>query len=196
MAKLEHQNIAGTLIVALLSLLFAYSQTAFAQASPARPLDPIAGIVDAFKTHDVVALGEGNHNNEQGAAFRAKLFHDPRFQAAVNDIVVECGNGRYQEMMDRYIAGEDVPEKELRKAWLETTQPHDIWDRDIYADFFHTIHEINKKVPKAKQLRVLLGDTPYTYDPANPGAPMMRTDVFPAELVQREVIAKKRKALL
>jgi len=34
----------------------------------------ITAIVDALKTQDVVALGEGNHNNDQGAAFRNKLY--------------------------------------------------------------------------------------------------------------------------
>ena len=187
---------AGVLLAALLVLLFVFPSAGFAQAAAAKALDPIGGIVDAFKTHDVVALGEGDHGNEQGAAFRAKLYRDPRFQAVVNDIVVESGNGRHQAMMDRYIAGETVPEKELRMAWLETTQPNEVWDRDIYADMFRTIREINQKLPKAKQLRVLLGDTPYTYDPANPAAPARRSDSFPAELIQREVIAKKRKALI
>jgi len=108
---------------ALLVLLFVFPSAGFAQAAAAKPLDPIGGIIDAFKTHDVVALGEGDHGNEQGAAFRAKLYRAPRFQAVVNDIVVESGNGRHQAMMDRYIAGDTVPEKELRMAWLETTQP-------------------------------------------------------------------------
>jgi hypothetical protein len=179
---------------ALLVPLFVFPLGAFAQA--AKPLDPIDGIIDAFKTHDVVALGEGDHGNEQGAQFRTKLYRDARFQAVVNDIVVESGNGRYQAMMDRYIAGETVPEKELRMAWLETTQPTDVWDRDIYADMFRTIREVNQKLPKAKQLRVLLGDTPYPSDPANPGARKGRSDTFPAELIEREVIAKKRKALI
>jgi hypothetical protein len=188
---------ADVLLAALLVLLFVFPSAGFAQAAAAKAIDPIDGILDAFKTHDVVALGEGNHGNEQGAAFRAKLYRDPRFQAVVNDIVVESGNGRHQAMMDRYIAGETVPEKELRMAWLETTQRTEVWDRDIYADMFRTIREINQKLPKAKQLRVLLGDTPYTtYDPANPVAPTPRTDRFPAELIQREVIAKKRKALI
>jgi hypothetical protein len=181
---------------ALLVLLFVFPSAGFAQAAAAKPLDPVDGIIDAFKTHDVVALGEGGHGNEQGAAFRARLYRNPRFQAVVNDIVVESGNGRYQAMMDRYIAGETVPEKELRMAWLETTQPTDVWDSDIYADMFRTIREINQKLPKEKQLRVLLGDTPYPSDPANPRAPKGRSDTFPAELIQREVIAKKRKALI
>ena len=140
---------------ALLVLLFVLPSAGSAQA--AKALDPVSGIIDAFKTHVIVALGEGDHGNEQGAAFRTKLYRDPRFQAAVNDIVVESGNGRYQAMMDRYISGEAVPEKELRMAWLETTQPTEVWDRDIYADMFRTIREINQKLPKEKQLRVLLG---------------------------------------
>jgi hypothetical protein len=183
-------------LAALLVLLFVVPSAGFAQAAVAKPLDPITAIVDAFKTHDVVALGEGDHGNEQGAAFRAKLYHDPGFQAVVNDIVVESGNGRYQAMMDRYIAGETVPEKELRMAWLETTQPNEVWDCSLYADMFRTIREINQKLPRTKQLRVLLGDTPYPYDPANPGARKGRSDSFPAELIEREVIAKKRKALI
>jgi hypothetical protein len=184
------------LSAALLVLLFVFPSAGFAQAAAAKPLDPVDSIIDAFKTHDVVALGEGDHGNEQGAEFRPKVYRDPRFQAVVNDIVVESGNGRYQAMMDRYIAGETVPEKELRMAWLETTQPTDVWDSDIYADMFRTIRESNQKLPKEKQLRVLLGDTPYPSDPANPRAPTRRSDTFPAELIEREVIAKKRKALI
>jgi hypothetical protein len=189
-------KVLSILPAALLVLLFAFPSDGCAQSPAAKPLDPVDGIINAFKTQDVVALGEGDHGNEQGAAFRAKLYRDPRFQAVVNDIVVESGNGRYQAMMDRYIAGETVPEKELRMAWLETTQPTDVWDSDIYADMFRTIREINQKLPKEKQLRVLLGDTPYPSDPANPRAPTRRSDTFPAELIEREVIAKKRKALI
>jgi hypothetical protein len=116
--------------------------------------------------------------------------------AAVNDIVVESGNGRHLAMMDRYISGEDVPEKELRMAWLETTQPNPVWGRDIYADMFRTFREINQNLPKAKQLCVLLGDTPYTYDPSTVTAPIIRSNSFSADLILREVIAKKHKALI
>ena len=84
-------------MAALLVPLFAFPSAGLAQAAAAKALDPIAGIVDAFQTHDVVALGEGDHGNEQGAAFRAKLYRDPRFQAVVNDIVVESGNGLLPE---------------------------------------------------------------------------------------------------
>ena len=166
-----------------------------ASAHPAKPMDPATAILEAFKTHDVVALGEGNHGNEQGAAFRMNLYRDPRFRAVVQDIVVECGNGRHQAMMDRYLLDlADVPEKELRLAWLETTQPNDVWDTAIYADMFLAIYDLNKTLPKEKRLRILLGDTPY--DPQTAGSGMRRSDQFPANLIQTEVLAKKRKALI
>ena len=58
------------------------------QAQPAAPLDPNTAVIDAFGTHDIVALGEGKHNNDQAYAFRLALIRDPRFATTVNDIVV------------------------------------------------------------------------------------------------------------
>src|SRR5690242_12476099 len=99
---------ARMVLAGLFGLLFGFPPAGLAQQPSAEPIDPIVAIVEALRTHDVVALGEGRHGNEQSALFRDRLYRDPRFQAVVNDIVVESGNGRYQEMMDRYIAGETV----------------------------------------------------------------------------------------
>src|SRR5262245_5852665 len=86
---------------------------------PAVPIEPIGAITNAFKSHDIVALDEGDHGNEQGHVFRLALIRDPRFAAVVDDIVVEFGNARYQETMDRFIRGEDVPERELQRVWQD-----------------------------------------------------------------------------
>jgi erythromycin esterase-like protein len=103
-----------------------------AQVVPSRPsampVDPISGILDAFRTHAVVALGEGGHGNEQAHRFRLVLVRDPRFARVVNDIVVESGSARYQTVMDRFVAGDDVPREVLVRAWRDTTQPSEIWD--------------------------------------------------------------------
>ena len=71
----------------------------------------------------LVALDEGNHNNLQGYAFRMALIHHPEFAGLVNDIVVEAGNSLYQDVMDKFVAGEDVPYDALRRVWQDTTQP-------------------------------------------------------------------------
>jgi hypothetical protein len=61
-----------------------------AQAPPARPgvpLDPIPAIMEAFRSHQLVAIGDA-HGNTQGAAFQLDLIRDPRFTGVVNDILV------------------------------------------------------------------------------------------------------------
>ena len=59
------------LIVALLSAAATHGLADAQRAIPgipAVPIEPITGILEMFKTHDVVALAEGSHGNEQGHA--------------------------------------------------------------------------------------------------------------------------------
>jgi hypothetical protein len=63
---------------------------------PAVPLDPVSAIVDAFRTHSVVAVMAG-HGEVRGYAFLQLLIHDPRLISAINDIVIEEASARYQE---------------------------------------------------------------------------------------------------
>jgi hypothetical protein len=173
------------------------------------PADPTSAILDAFKTHQVVALDEGNHGNVQGHAFRLALIRDPRFAATVNDIVVEFGNSRYQDVMDRFVRGEEVSFNSLRQAWENTTQPHAVWDRPIYEEFFGAVRAVNAELPRERQLRVLLGDPPINWDSVRSQddllgefkrletmAPGGHRDRYPADLIRREVVEKKRRALV
>jgi len=167
---------------------------------PAVPLDPVVAILDAFKTHDIVGLGE-THGNEQAAAFWRSLIQHPRFAATVNDIVVECGNARYQDVIDRFARGEAVDAATLRKVWQNTTQAHTVWDVPIYEQFFRAVRAVNLTLAASKRLRVLLGDPPIDWDRIDRGdvseavAPNDRTR-YPAEVIRREVIAKNRRALV
>jgi hypothetical protein len=166
------------------------------------PIDPINGILEAFKTHNVVALCDGGHGCEQAYALRVALIRDPRFADIVSDIVVECGNSLYQGMMDRFVAGEDVPEKELRQAWQNTTQPHDVWDRPVFEGFFREVRAVNASLPKDRQIRVLLGDPPVDWSKINNAdeykatTVMANRDSCPVEIIQREVLARQRRALV
>src|SRR5688572_14909843 len=186
----------GVALIAVASTC-AWSQTA--ELRPAAPLDPIDGILAAFKTHQVVTLGEGGHNNEQTHALRMALIRDPRFAKTVNDIVVEFGNSRYQDIMDRFVAGEDVPHAQLQKVWRNTTQAHEIWDVPIYEEFFQEVRKSNAKLPKKRKLRVLLGDLPIDWDQVKTREDLLkakRTDSVPAGISEREVISKGRRALV
>ena len=91
-------------------------------ARPATPLEAIPAILDAFRTYRIVSYPGGHTDgNEVHAQLRA-LIRDPRFASTVNDIVVEFGSSRYQDLMDRYVRGDDVSESAVRVAWLNAVQ--------------------------------------------------------------------------
>ena len=178
----------------------AFAQKPAAAAErPIAPAEPVRAILAAFESHDIVAVDEGRHGNEQGHELRLRLIRHPGFARSVNDIVVEFGSARYQEMMDRYIRGENVPAGELRRAWQDTTQ-HAVWDVPIFEEFFRTVRQVNESLPKDRQLRVLLADPPIDWSavrtPSDHFKWLRMRDTHGAALVQREVLAKKRKALL
>ena len=126
--------------VVAVALVVAMTFPTATQSPPARaaqPIEPIGAIIEAFRSHSVVALGE-DHGNEQGHAFRIRLLRDPRFTATVNDIVVEFGNPRYQELMDHFVKGEQVDDQALRLAWQDTTQISGVWDRPLPTRLAYT----------------------------------------------------------
>jgi hypothetical protein len=60
---------------------------------------PAVAIVRAFDTYPLVAIGE-NHRNRQVHDFIVSLVSDPRFLQKVDDLVVEFGSARYQDVID------------------------------------------------------------------------------------------------
>jgi hypothetical protein len=162
--------------------------------------EPIPGILDAFRTHQIVALGEGAHNNNQSHAFRLALIRDPRLPFVVNDIVVEFGSARYQGVMDRFVRGGDVPYAELRKAWQDTTAAHPLWDVPIYEEFFRAVRAVNASLPSDRQLRVLLAGPPINWDAVTTHEDIMRWmekgDPLARDMIAREVLSRNRRALV
>ena len=170
----------------------------FAAPPPAVPHEPVAVMVDALRTHQVVAVTAG-HGEARGYAFGQLLIHDPRLLAAINDIVIEEGSARYQEVADRFVRGEDVPMASLRHVWRDTTQPGLGYDRQ-WEEFFTALRGVNASLPAAKRIRVLLGDPPIEWEnvktPEEHRKWIEMRDTVPADLIQREVIARGRHALL
>lgn len=167
-------------------------------ATPAVPLEPVTAMVDAFRTHSVVAVTAG-HGEARGYAFMQLLIHDPRLIAAINDIVIEEGSARFQDVADRFVRGESVPMESLRHVWRDTTQPGLGYDRQ-WEEFFQVMRAVNASLPATHKVRVLLGDPPIEWEhvatPEEHRRWIEMRDTFPADLIQREVIAKGRHALL
>src|SRR5215216_1582017 len=113
-------------VLAVLAVLAA-TIAAIAPATPANAAPPAAdatasALLDAFATHQIVALGQV-HDLRQEDDFILDLLRHPRFAATVDSIVVEFGNARYQSRVDRYIAGRPRRRRALlpRRA---PPQPH------------------------------------------------------------------------
>jgi hypothetical protein len=197
---MHHVRMLGCVALTIGALALAGSAGAQAPGgTPLKPIEPVEAIIDAFDAHDIVALDEGRHRNEQAHHLRLKLIRHRAFAGRVDDIVVEFGNARYQAVMDRYVRGEHVPVDELRPAWQDTTQ-FAVWDVPIFEAFFRAVREANAALPADRRLRVLLADPPIDWagvkTPADHFTWLRARDRHGAELIQREVLAKKRKALL
>lgn len=132
---------------------------------PAVPVQPIATIIDAFRSHSVVALGEP-HGNEQAHALRLALIRDPRFAATVDDIVVEFGNARHQDLMDGSCAA--TISATMRFAASGRTRPRSpVFETgQSTKSFLRAVRTVNASLCRGRQLRVLLGDLPIDWDAA------------------------------
>jgi hypothetical protein len=162
------------------------------------PLDARKAVLAAFADQEIVGMGILSYANQDFDNFILDLIRDPAFPGTVNDIVVECGNSLYQPVLDRYIAGGDVPLAEARDVWRNTTQPM-CGLATFYEELFPLVRRLNQSLPGAKRLRVLAGDPPIDWGRVRSVAdarPYRERDTNIAAVVEREVLARHRKALL
>ena len=83
-----------------------------ARAFAADGLTPVPAaryIVAAFARYPVVAFSEPRHGAGGTKEFFAALIREPGFAGTVQDLVIECGNARYQDVVDRYAPGSRRP---------------------------------------------------------------------------------------
>jgi hypothetical protein len=116
----------------------------------------------------------------------------------VNDIEIECGNSLYQPMLDRYIAGEGVPFKEVQKVWRKMGQPA-CGASAFVEQFFPLVRALNQKLPPERRLRVLAGDSPVDWDQIKSPDDIIRLvhrDASIASVMEKQVLSKHRKALM
>lgn len=132
-----------------------------APVAAAVPVEPIAAITEAFRTHEIVTLTDP-HGNVQMQEFILSLIRDPRFPEAANDIVIETASARYQDAIDRFVRGDDVPIAVLRKAWEEHTVANSIGRQA--EEFIRAVRDVNGRLSDARKLRVIAGDPPIDWD--------------------------------
>ncbi len=159
------------------------------------PEDPAKAILAAFDKYEIVGM-DAAHGNKDIDDLILHLLRDPRFPTKVNDIVVECGNSLYQRILDRYITGEEVPLPEVQNVWRNTTQPM-CSVSGFYEILFPLVRRINERLSPEKRLRVLAGDPPLDWSKVKDQSEvMLDRDANIAAVMKKEVLTKKRKALM
>jgi hypothetical protein len=165
---------------------------------PANPQPAEQATLAAFDTHDIVGLGILSYSNQDFNNFVLALVRNPGLPEKVDDIVVECGNSLYQPILDRYIAGEAVPIIEVRQVWRNTTQPMCGFSA-FYEQLFPLVRQVNLALPPSRRLRVLAGDPPIDWSKVKDRQVLSAfgdRDASIADVMEREVLAKHRKALM
>ena len=163
------------------------------QSAESQPKDATEAILAAFDRYDIVGMSAG-HSNEKLDDFILSLIRNPRLPAKVNDLVVECGNARYQATLDRYIGGDPVPLEDARRAWRETSVSMCTVSA-FYAELFPLVRQINLGLRRERRLRVIVGEPSVDWN-ASPTARRLDRDESLASAIEREVLAKNRKALV
>ena len=158
-------------------------------------------VLVAFQRGPLVALGEAHILQEHRDALQT-LISDPRLPGVVNDIVVEFGNAMYQDTIDKFVLdGEPVNDADLRLVYRNTTQsPGGTWDNPVYEQFFRRVRAVNWTLPPSQRIRVLLGDYPIDWSKITTAQQLAaiqpKRDPYVAALVERQVLAKGRRALI
>lgn len=168
-------------------------------AAPPKVTDAKDGIFAAFQTRPLVGLGD-NHGLSQEMDFYAALIRDPRFAAEVGNIVLEVGGAAQQATIDRYVNGETVPYPELRRVWTDVVG----WMPTVtylgFINIYATIRDVNMTLPPDKRIKVWLGEPVIDWSKIRTWEqwrePAGKRDSHPAELIEREILAKDQKALV
>jgi len=191
-------NKFGNYCVLLILLMNAFSSAAQA----VKHIIPLNLVLDKFETYDLVSIGEIHGSNDLHQLY-IELIKNKEFQEKVNVIVLEFGNALYQETLDKYIANEDVPYKNVQKVWRNMLVSQMVsYHADEFAAFVKTVREENKKIPKHKKMRVVVGGVPFDWE--KPGFEKgwnlfhknNPRDPHYAKVVINEVLNKNKKALL
>jgi len=172
----------------------------FGQRAVVHEKDIVKAIVDQFDKSDLVGLGE-LHGSQADQDLRFQVIHSKAFTRKVYIIAVEGLNAFYQEDLDRYVRGEDVPLAQVQKVWRDSTGifvgPVIL---TIYQQFLREVRSVNHSLPDRLKLRVIAADPPLDWSkvqsPAEFRSILGKRVEFGVDVIERESVLKRQKALL
>jgi hypothetical protein len=184
----------------IIAALVSSAMPGHAQPAVVHAKDIAKSLIQQFDKTDVVALGE-LHGSQADQDLRIQIIHSKDFARKVHIVVVEGLNSLYQDDLDRYIRGENVPKEQVQRVWRDSTGifvgPVIL---TIDEQFLSEVRSVNRGLPNGLKLRVIAADPALDWasvqSPAEFRSILGARAVFGAEVIEREVLRKRQKALL
>jgi hypothetical protein len=146
----------GPLLAA--ALVQVVSHTIAISGQPDRYAAVLEGILAAWKTADVVCLGE-DHGRQFDSDLRIRLVRHPAFPRTVRVIVIEFANPIHQDLLDSFIVdGVAMSREELAPIWRDASGA-EVWESPIYEQFLRAVHDVNRGLQRGERVRVVGGDS-------------------------------------
>jgi hypothetical protein len=181
------------LLVFLVSALLAPA-TAVAQS---RYDEVVRSILAAWKTADVVCLGE-DHGRYYDSELRIALVRHPDFPRTVRVVVVEFANPVHQDLLDRFILdGAVMSREDLAPVWRDATGA-EVWESAIYELFLRAVRDVNLGLSPDQRVRVLGGDGKIDWPRITTPeqlAPLMNRGGNIRNIIAEEVLERRVKGL-
>ncbi len=166
---------------------------------------PIEYVVEKFRQHDVVMLGE-QHEVREVCEFISNLIEPLYYQANVKYFAMECLKHKNQHLANKLVTGEVYDEQSVLQLFRDFGFP--IWGFQEYMDILKAIWQLNQTLPPGKEkfkVICLENDLDGTVLESRrhlfwklPGNfyRMVMNDKFMAKVIEREVLRKGEKILV
>jgi len=201
--NLQKRNILNPDAVDVSSLTKA-DHKPFVEYLKANGKPPIEYVVDKFKHHDVVILGEP-HQIREVCTFITDLIDPLYHEAGVRLLAMEVFKYKNMMLANKLVTGELYDEELALKLLRDCGWPE--WGFQEYIDILKAIWQVNHSLdPEAEKFRVICMESDWNGQVLRSGKPLWKLpgtiykisirDKFMAKVLDREVLKKGQKALV
>jgi len=167
-----------------------------------RAKTPVQYVLDKFKDHDVVILGE-MHGVRENCELFEDLINPLYHQAGVRYFAMELLKHKNTPLVNQLVTGKEYDQQLTMRIFRDYAHPD--FGYKEYMDIIKAIWELNNKLPpQAEKFKVIAldkGDWEAIDLPTSPSTKeyeefVKAHDPFMADVIEREVLAKHGKVLV
>jgi hypothetical protein len=164
---------------------------------------PIEYVVDKFKQHNIVILGEG-HRIRETCEFISDLIEPLYYQAGIRHIAMEFLKYKNTSLANQLVTGETYDEELALDLFRNYGE---IWGYQEYMDILRAVWQVNHTLPPKAEKFIVIGlDSDWDINVLRTGQSlwklpgtfcrMAKRDKFMAKVLDWKVLKKGQKALV